>query len=131
MPAESAARTRAADDGEPGTALGAVSGAGTAPAITVELVFGAAPQQVERIVLQLPAGATAIDALRASGLAERLTRAAFDDLKLGLWGRLCEPDQVLSDLDRLELLRPLLADPMEARRRRQRRDGLPKMARRS
>jgi putative ubiquitin-RnfH superfamily antitoxin RatB of RatAB toxin-antitoxin module len=111
------------DGGAPVPASGVGAGAG----ITVELVFGAAPQQVDRLVLRLPAGATALDALRASGLGERLAPAVFDGLKLGLWGRLCEPDQVLRDLDRLELLRSLLADPMEARRRRLRRDGLRKV----
>ena len=94
---------------------------------------GAGPRQVDRLTLRLPAGATAIVALRASGfgerLVERLGATALDDLRLGLWGRVCEPGTVLRDLDRLELLRPLLADPMEARRRRLRRDGLRKAAR--
>ena len=100
-----------------------------ASSIAVEVVFGAAPQQVDRVALRLPFGATALDALRASGLGERLGPAVLDSLQLGLWGRLCAPDTVLRDLDRLELLRPLLADPMEARRRRLRRDGLRKVAR--
>jgi hypothetical protein len=98
--------------------------------ITVELAFGAAAQQVERLVLRLPAGATALDALRASGLGERLGPTRLDALTLGLWGRTCTPGTLLRDLDRLELLRPLLADPMEARRKRLRRDGLRKVVRR-
>ncbi len=102
-----------------------------ASSIAVEVVFGAAPRQVDRIVLRLPIGATALDALRASGLGERLGTAVLDSMQLGLWGRWCAPETVLRDLDRLELLRPLLADPMEARRRRLRRDGLRKVVRRA
>lgn len=95
----------------------------------VEVVFGAAPQQVERVALRLPAGSTALAALRASGLADRLGPLQLDELTLGLWGRACLPGTVLRDADRLELLRPLRANPMEARRRRLRRDGLRKVVR--
>ena len=102
-----------------------------APMIVVQVVYAAAPHQLEVVVLSLPAGATAQDALRASGLADRLGAAQPDGLRLGLWGRLCEPNTVLQAQDRLELLRPLLIDPMEARRQRLRRDGLRKGPRRA
>ena len=94
--------------------------------MVVQVVYAAAPHQLKVVVLSLPAGATARDALRASGLADRWGAALPDGLRLGLWGRLCEPGTVLQTNDRLELLRPLLIDPMEARRRRLRRDGLRK-----
>jgi len=104
--------------------------AGGAPAlISVEVAYAAAPHQAECIALQLPAGATARDALRASGLGPRLGEAVLDGLTLGLWGRACEPGTVLRDRDRLELLRPLQVDPKEARRQRYRRDGLRKPVR--
>jgi len=48
---------------------------------------------------------------------------AFRSLR-GRGGRACDPDTVLGDDDRLELLRPLQVDPKEARRLRYRRDGL-------
>ena len=41
---------------------------------------------------------------------------------MAIWGRLCGLDDLLRDLDRVELLRHLLVDPKEARRRRQGRD---------
>jgi putative ubiquitin-RnfH superfamily antitoxin RatB of RatAB toxin-antitoxin module len=105
-------------------------GTGTAAAgaalIAVEVAYAAAPHQIDRVALCLPAGSTALQALRASGLADRLGAAALDALTLGLWGRTIEPGTVLRDRDRLELLRPLVVDPKEARRQRYRRDGLKK-----
>lgn len=92
--------------------------------IAVEVAYAAGPHRVERVPLRLPAGATAAEALRASGLPARLGDALLDTLSLALWGRACPPDTVLRDRDRLELLRPLQVDPKEARRQRYRRDGL-------
>jgi uncharacterized protein len=94
--------------------------------IAVEVAYAAAPHQIELVALRLPAGATAREALRASGLANRLEAALLDTLVLGLAGRPCSPATVLREHDRLELLRPLQVDPKEARRQRYRRDGLKK-----
>lgn len=92
--------------------------------ITVELAWSLAARQTDLVTLQLPAGATAGAALRAGGVAERLGAAALDQLVLALWGRVVQPDAVLRDGDRLELLRGLQVDPKEARRLRYRRDGI-------
>jgi len=62
--------------------------------------------------LVLPAGATVADALAA---------AAFDGdppAAVAVFGETVEVDRLLADGDRVELLRPLLLDPKEARRRR-------------
>ncbi len=110
--------------------------------MSVELVYAAAPHVLETVTLRLPVGASAGDALRASGFGDRFGDPSGDrsgdrlgelrdGLRLGLWGRLCAPAETLCDGDRLELLRPLLIDPMEARRQRLRRDGLRKTARRA
>lgn len=101
------------------------------PMIGVTLVHAAAPHQIETETLLLPAGATVRDACTASALARRHMSgpAGGDACCLGIWGRLCGPDTVLQEGDRLELLRPLLIDPMEARRQRLRRDGLRKVRR--
>ena len=98
--------------------------AGSGGLILVELAWSAKPQQLDRLSLQLPAGSTALAALRASGLAERLGADVLDSLALALWGRVVEPGTVLRDGDRLELLRGLQVDPKEARRLRYRRDGI-------
>ena len=110
---------------------------GERPVIEIELVFADAPHQIERETLLLPVSVTVGEACAASTLVTRLgfdagaglDGGAHAPLRLGLWGRLCSPDTVLQPHDRLELLRPLQADPMEARRQRLRRDGLRKVKR--
>jgi sulfur carrier protein len=85
------------------------------PRVTVSHSPG--PRQVREDVLDLPEGATVIDALRSCGLAP-----AEGEL-VGIWGRRAEPSQLLRDGDRVELVRPLLVDPKVARRERFRRQG--------
>ena len=100
-----------------------------APAeISVEVVYAAAPHELQSARLCLPEGATAAEALKASGLAVTRDAAVLDTLSLGLWGRACTPDTVLRDRDRVELYRPLVLDPKEARRLRYRKDGVKKRA---
>ena len=69
------------------------------------------------VPVALPAGATAADAVRDSGLV-----AAWEldlaTLVIAVRGRAVAPDTRLADGDRVELLRPISADPKEARRRR-------------
>ena len=113
------------DLGQPGV------GGAHAPLMTVWVVYAAAPHDVISVPVQLPAAASARAALRASGLGQQLGPAVLDGLRLGLWGRLCAADTSLVDGDRLELLRPLLADPMESRRHRLKRDGVRKVKRRT
>jgi uncharacterized protein len=68
--------------------------------------------------VELPAPATAWDAVRASGVLERWPELANDAPDLGVWGRPATPERTLRDGDRVELYRPLLRDPQEARRAR-------------
>lgn len=76
----------------------------------------ALPTGEDAVALTLPAGATAADALRASGLLERHPEIA--NPKLGIYGRTVAAGTRLSDGDRVEVYRALLVDPKEARRRR-------------
>ena len=99
--------------------------------LSVTLIHAAGPQQLHTMQLLLPANATAADALHASGLPDQLGAEGLCHLRLALWGRLCAPAATLQTGDRLSLLRPLVVDPMEARRRRLQRDGRPQPQRRS
>ena len=81
----------------------------------IEVVY-ALPQKQERILLDLPAGSTVLDAIRASGLLQRLPQIEFG--RAGVWGRPLSPEARLRDLDRVEIYRPLIADPKEIRRER-------------
>ena len=139
-PADAAADA-AASAGSAATAVDAVAAEATAggPAqldgapltLSVTLVYAAGPHQLLTLPLLLPAAATAGDAVRASGLPERLGNEVMRHLRLAVWGRLCGPSAQLQPGDRLSLLRGLVVDPMEARRRRLQRDGQPKPQRRT
>ena len=85
------------------------------PRIRVEVVWPL-PDKQDVVVLDLPAGATVGEAVRESGLA-----ADRAGLRLGVGGIAVLPGERLHDGDRVEILRPLAADPREARRRRVRR----------
>ncbi|PPU05764.1 RnfH family protein [Xanthomonas arboricola] len=78
----------------------------------VEVVL-AWPDCCRSVWLDLAEGATVAAAIAASGLAPDRPPAAQ-----AIHGLIAGPDQVLRDGDRVELLRPLLLDPKEARRRR-------------
>ena len=81
--------------------------------LRVEVVHALAGRQ-DVVRLQLEEGATAGDALEASGLAA-------SGLAIGIGGKLVPAGRVLRHGDRVELLRPLAVEPNEARRRRARR----------
>lgn len=77
-----------------------------------------APAAVHEVRVRVPAGATALDAIRASRLPERFPAIDFAVNRIGIFNRLCEPDTVVRNGDRVEIYRPLTADPKTARRRR-------------
>ena len=58
----------------------------------VTLVYSPVAREVHKIELDLPEGATAADALRASGWLERFKDV--DDLSLAVWGRRCAPSRL-------------------------------------
>lgn len=68
--------------------------------------------------LQLEAGATIADALKASGLAGELPGMDLAAMAVGIYGKKKTPETVLREHDRVEVYRPLIADPKNARRRR-------------
>jgi putative ubiquitin-RnfH superfamily antitoxin RatB of RatAB toxin-antitoxin module len=91
-------------------------------AITVTVVY-ALPESATEIELTLPAGATVADALERSGIAARHPEAEQARCPVGIFGRRVERSTALSDGDRVEIYRPLVAEPKEARRRRARGRG--------
>lgn len=84
----------------------------------VTVCWSPAPREVLERSLQLPAGATVADAVRASGFA-----AAPAAGELGIWGRRCGAEQPLREGDRVEIYRALRVDPKVARRERFRKQG--------
>jgi hypothetical protein len=84
----------------------------------VQVVY-ALPDRQRLVDIELPAdGLTARAALQLSGLIEEFPEILTQPLVLGIHGVVCEPERPLRDGDRVEVYRPLLADP-RARRRAQ------------
>ena len=83
----------------------------------VEVVL-ALPLSSTVIPVELDEGATVADALAASGLSALHPGLDISAFRIGIWGRRVEADQQLRHRDRVELYRPLGADPKIARRER-------------
>jgi len=83
--------------------------------IQVELV-AALPDRQVILTLHLASGATVAEALVRADLERHLPDFPVDPERIGIFGRACKPDQPLKDGDRVELYRPLTADPKEIRR---------------
>ena len=67
---------------------------------------------------RVPAAATAADVLKLAAADAYFTGIAIDALAVGIFGRLIARERVLQPGDRLELYRPLPADPKDTRRQR-------------
>lgn len=85
--------------------------------IHVEVAY-ALPQKQAIVPLQVPAGTTAIEAIHRSGLERQFEDIDADNAKLGIFGKVISPQQALRDGDRVEIYRPLIADPKEVRKAR-------------
>jgi putative ubiquitin-RnfH superfamily antitoxin RatB of RatAB toxin-antitoxin module len=85
--------------------------------IRVEVVY-ALPLAQDCSVVEVEAGATVAQAIERSGVLERHPELKAGTWRAGIWGRRVGFGAALSDRDRVEIYRPLRADPMEARRRR-------------
>ena len=90
---------------------------GDQQSIQVEVVL-AMPERQELIALEVATGSTVADAITQSGLAEMFEGFELDLEKVGIFGQKVSPEQVLRDGDRVEIYRPLIADPKEVRRQR-------------
>ncbi|MGE0558751.1 MAG: RnfH family protein [Burkholderiales bacterium] len=81
-------------------------------------VVYALPRRQTVLVLDLPTGTTAKEALERCRDRPEFSGVPLMVLPVGIYGREVPLDTVLQAGDRLEIYRPLLADPKEARRRR-------------
>jgi hypothetical protein len=86
----------------------------TRPEIAVSVVYAERDRQTV-VELSVPAGTTAAEAVERSGIRSRHPGIAAD-AALGVFGRSVAPTAVLEPGDRVELYRPLPADPKETRR---------------
>jgi len=85
--------------------------------ISVEVIY-ALPQQQPLLRVSLAEGATVEDAIRLSGVLEAFPEIDLGKNKLGIFSKLVKLDEAVRDKDRVEIYRPLIADPKEVRRKR-------------
>lgn len=85
--------------------------------IRVEVVY-ALPSIQRLLEVEIESPSTVREAVAASGMAVEFSEINLEELKVGIFGRKSNPDSVLSDGDRVEIYRGLVAEPKESRRRR-------------
>ena len=85
--------------------------------LRVEVVY-ALPGAEDAVSLEVPPGATLRDAIHASGLIARHPEIDLDRQKIGVYGKVKAAEAPAAQGDRIEIYRPLLVEPKEARRRR-------------
>ena len=85
--------------------------------INIEVVF-ALPTTATCLSLEVQPGCTAEQAVIQSGIIEKCPEIDVNALTLGVWNRTVKANYELKDGDRIEIYRPLIADPKDARRKR-------------
>ena len=88
----------------------------------VEVAYARPDTQVLVKVTVSP-GATLLDAVRQSGLLQRFPEIDLERLDAGIFSKPATPETVLRRGNRVEIYRPLLANPKEMRRRRAKKEG--------
>lgn len=91
----------------------------TTVTLRVEVAF-ATPERQPVLEVRVTAGTTVEQAIRLSGILGRCPEIDLAKNAVGIFGERARLDDVVQDGDRVEIYRPLIADPKEARRRRAR-----------
>jgi uncharacterized protein len=85
--------------------------------MSIEVAY-AIPEQQAIVALDLPEGSSMETAVLASGLLAQFSEIDLSTTAVGIFGKVCELNQLLKAGDRVEIYRPLHHDPKEARRQR-------------
>ncbi len=85
--------------------------------IRIQVCHATPERQVLR-ELDVPVGTSLHDGIKRSGLLEEMHEIDLSCWRVGIYGKLKTLGTVLRDRDRIEIYRPLIADPMESRRKR-------------
>lgn len=85
--------------------------------IKIELVY-ALPAEQLLLKSEVPNGTTIAQAVKLSGILDKFPEIDVEKGKFGIFGKLSKADTVLREKDRIEIYRPLIADPKEVRRKR-------------
>ncbi|PHH42358.1 RnfH family protein [Pseudomonas putida] len=89
------------------------------PVIEIEVVYAAVDRQILR-TLSVPEGTTVRETVLKSGIGDEFPKLDLSECPLGIFGKVIADSQVrlIQAGDRIEIYRPLLADPKEVRRLR-------------
>lgn len=85
--------------------------------MTVEVAF-ALPERQALLTLSVSTNATVEQIIRQSGILQQFPQIDLLTQKVGVWSRPVKLDDQVSEGDRIEIYRPLIADPKDLRRRR-------------
>jgi hypothetical protein len=89
----------------------------SAEQLQVEVAWAEAQRQ-EIVRLTVPAGTTIAQAIHRSGILEQFPGISLSSAAVGIFGEPARQEDVVQSGDRIEIYRPLQADPKQARRRR-------------
>ncbi|MET1256603.1 RnfH family protein [Aliikangiella maris] len=85
--------------------------------INIELIF-ALPDEQQLLTQQVPVGTTVEQAIVQSGILQKYPQIDLTKNKVGLFSQACKLTDELREGDRIEIYRPLIADPKEARKKK-------------
>lgn len=85
--------------------------------INIEVAY-ALPEIQVLLPLTVPEGTQLEEAVKLSGILEKFPEIDLATSKVGIWNKVSELNAVLREKDRIEIYRPLIADPKEVRRKR-------------
>ena len=85
--------------------------------IRIEVAY-ATPQKQLIIEHEIDPGTLPREAIRDSGIDQHFTEIDLDNCSIGVFSKIIAPNYQLQEGDRIEIYRPLIADPKEIRRQR-------------
>jgi putative ubiquitin-RnfH superfamily antitoxin RatB of RatAB toxin-antitoxin module len=91
----------------------------------IEVVLATPARQV-LLKIEVPAGCTVAEAIELSGIRSEFPNIEINPKALGVFSRKVAPEHILHAGDRVEIYRPLIADPKEMRKQRALRDAKPR-----
>ncbi len=85
--------------------------------ITIEVIY-ALPHEQALISVLMDSSCTVEQAIIASEILDKHPQLKLEEVKIGIFSKMCKLTDTLHDFDRIEIYRPLLIDPKEARLKR-------------
>ncbi len=85
--------------------------------VTVEVAY-ALPEEQTLLAVDVAKESTIKEAILQSGMLERYPNIDINSVKVGIFGKLKKMTDNVREMDRIEIYRPLIADPKEVRKKR-------------